>query len=217
MAKSIHSLSDNELIALAHQVADAIALDPPAYGATPASLISLNTSLTQFETDVTAQTAAIAAAKASTATKDTSRTPVEDKISTHRDTAKAAKASDALMAALGLPSGSDPSPSNATVPAGAVDTSERMRHTISWTDAASLDNKKKPRGAMGVEIWFKLDGPPPTDEKDCTFLTLDAFTPYVATYSGAEGGKTVHYMLRWRMRDGTTLAWGETVSATITG
>lgn len=32
----------------------------------------------------------------------------------------------------------------------------------------------------------------------------------------ADGGKMAHYMLRWRMRDGSTGAWGETVSATIT-
>jgi len=26
-----------------------------------------------------------------------------------------------------------------------------------------------------------------------------------------------HYLLRWRMRDGSVGAWGDTVSATITG
>ena len=84
-------------------------------------------------------------------------------------------------------------------------------------DMESLESALAARaGAMGVEIWCKLDGPPPTDEKDCTFLTLDAFTPYLATYPGGDGGKIAHYMLRWRLRDGATLAWGETVSATIT-
>jgi len=63
----------------------------------------------------------------------------------------------------------------------------------------------------------KIDGPPPADEKDVVFLTLDAFTPYVAEYGGDRAGKTAHYMLRWRMRDGSVGAWGETVSATITG
>ena len=42
-------------------------------------------------------------------------------------------------------------------------------------------------------------------------------TPYVAEYDGADAGKMAHYMLRWRMRDGSTTAWAETVSATITG
>lgn len=35
-------------------------------------------------------------------------------------------------------------------------------------------------------------------------------------YIGADGGKMAHYLLRWRMRYGSTTAWGETVRATIT-
>ena len=117
---------------------------------------------------------------------------------------------------MGIPSGGQTAP-NATIPAAAVDTSERLRHTLNWTDAATLDNKKKPRGAMGAEIWVKIDGPPPGNESDCTFLTLDSATPYMKEYSPAEAGKMAHYMIRWRMRDGSVSAWGETVSATITG
>ena len=131
--------------------------------------------------------------------------------------AKAAKIPEATYTQMGIPSNSDPAPSAATVPVGRVDTSERFRHTLSWVDAATPGTKKKPVGAMGVEIWAKIGEPPPTDEKDASFVTLDAFTPYVATYSGADVGKTAHYMFRWRMRDGSVGAWGETVSATITG
>jgi len=32
-----------------------------------------------------------------------------------------------------------------------------------------------------------------------------------------DAGKMAHYVLRWRMRDGSVGAWGDTVSATITG
>ena len=63
----------------------------------------------------------------------------------------------------------------------------------------------------------KLDGPPPVDETQCTFLTLDSKTPYLAEYAGADAGKMAHYLLRWRMQDGSVSAFGETVSATITG
>ena len=71
--------------------------------------------------------------------------------------------------------------------------------------------------ALGADIYVKLDGPPPTDASQCTFLTTDSKTPYMAEYDGSDAGKMAHYMLRWRMRDGTTGAWGETVSAPITG
>ncbi|MCC7306207.1 MAG: hypothetical protein IT173_01475 [Acidobacteria bacterium] len=38
-----------------------------------------------------------------------------------------------------------------------------------------------------------------------------------AAYEGTDAGKMGHDMLRWRMRDGTTGAWGETISATLAG
>ncbi len=82
------------------------------------------------------------------------------------------------MAALGIPVQSEKAPANATRPAVRVDTGQRLQHTIHWTEEATPDNKRKPRGAMGAEIWAKFDGPPPIDETECTFLTLDAFTPY---------------------------------------
>jgi hypothetical protein len=69
---------------------------------------------------------------------------------------------------------------------------------------------------IGCEIWVKIDGPPPGDEKECTFLALDTATPYVAEYTPEQAGKTAHYLLRWQLRDGSRTAFGETVSATIT-
>ena len=36
--------------------------------------------------------------------------------------------------------------------------------------------------ALGADIYVKLDGPPPTDASQCTFLTTDSKTPYMAEY-----------------------------------
>jgi hypothetical protein len=70
---------------------------------------------------------------------------------------------------------------------------------------------------MGAEIWVKLGDTAPGNEKDCAFLAVDSASPYVASYDPTDAGKIAHYMLRWRMNDGTLGTWGETVSATITG
>ena len=217
MAKSLQDLSDSELIDVANQLVAAMTADPPAYGTTPAQITALGNLVTTFDTDLTAQVAASAASKAATATKEGSRTPLVAAMRGHRDTAKASGATEAQMAATALPFGGEKVPASATVPAGSVDTSQRLRHTISWTDAAAPDNKRRPRGAMGAEIYVKIDGPPPADKTECTFLTVDSATPYVAEYDGSDAGKMAHYMMRWRMRDGSTGAWAETVSATITG
>ena len=217
MAKSLQELSDSELIDVANQLVAAMSANPPAYGTSAPKIAALDALRVTFDTDVTAQVAAAAASKAATATKEGSRAPLVNAMRGHRDTAKASGATEAQMAATALPFGGEKVPPTATVPAGSVDTSQRLRHTISWTDAAAPDNKRRPRGAMGAEIYVKLDGPPPTDQTQCTFLTVDSATPYVAEYDGADAGKMAHYMLRWRMRDGSTNAWAETISATITG
>jgi hypothetical protein len=217
MADSLSNASDTELAAIAAQVVLAAAPTPAMYGTTAAVITALDAKKDTFQADLDAHIAAQAAAKAATATKEASRALLIEALRSLRNVAKAASVSDAAMNALGIPVGNTVDPPAATVPVGSVDTSERLRHTISWTDAASPGIKRRPRGAIGAELWHKIDGPPPTDEKDCTFLTLDTATPYVAQFDGSQAGKMVHYMLRWRMRDGSVTAWGETVSATITG
>lgn len=214
---TLGGLSDSALIDVATQVITAMTPDPAVYFSSAPVVTALTTMKNGFSTDVAAHVAAQAAAKAATATKQAAREALESAIRSIRNIAKAGGTKEAAMADLGIPSGSSAAPSNATVPAGAVNTSERLRHTLSWTDAAALDNKRKPRGTMGCEIWLKLGGAPPVDENECVFLTLDAYTPYLSEYAGTDAGKMAHYMLRWRLRDGAVSAWGETVSATITG
>lgn len=136
-----------------------------------------------------------------------------------RDRVKAEGVADDKYAALGFPT-SGPvgeSVSNATVPVATVDTSKRLQHTIHWKDAAPGASKRKPKDVFGLEIWNKIDGPPPGSEKDCGFVTLDTGSPHLVEYDAEHAGKMVHYMLRWQFKDGSKSAWGETVSATITG
>lgn len=215
---SIQTISDSELIDIATQTFNAMDGNLGDYpGVTQQQVDDLKTFKDTFSADLVAHVAAQAAAKSATQTKDASRKLVEDQLRVLRNISKAGGASDASMAELGIPTTSAKAPSNATRPAARVDTSQRLQHTLHWTEESTPDNKRKPIGAMGAEIWVKLDGPPPVDETECTFLTLDAFTPYLKEYSGADAGKMAHYLTRWRMRDGSTKAWGETVSATITG
>jgi hypothetical protein len=194
----------------------AMTVAPPNYGLTAAEVASLDSAISDFTTGLTEHTTAQANARAKTLAKEGLRTALENVIRELRDKAKANKTSDSLMADLGLPAGAAAAPPNATQPIGEVDTSERMRHTISFSDKAADGNKRRPRGAVGCEIWVKIGSPEPASEKDCTFLGLDTQTPYVVDYTAEDVNKTAYYMLRWQMRDGSKSSWGETISATIT-
>lgn len=102
-----------------------------------------------------------------------------------------------------------------TRPVVKVDTSQRLRHEISFADATTPTRTAKPAGVRGAQIWVKIGDPPPIDPGELTFLATDTRTPYLATFDGADGGKTAHYMLRWENTRGEPGPWSETASATI--
>jgi len=218
MPDSISGATDTELLAIATQFHAAISGSPTAYGLTAAQATALLTEKNAFSDNLDVYIASRTSAQSARQAKDTERDALEALLRSYRNIAKAFPGiDDTLMASLGLPSGGGPTIENATVPIATVDTSVRLRHTIEFKDASADGGKRKPRGTIGCEIWLKLEGPPPTDETECTFLSLDTQTPYVAEYPGADGGKMAHYLLRWAMRDGSKGGWGDTVSATITG
>ena len=106
-----------------------------------------------------------------------------------------------------------------TRPIGVVDTSQRLRHEIRFSDEATPTKRAKPAGVMGCEIWVKVlpaGEAAPSGADGLSFLSLDTASPYIAEYDGANGGKTAHYMLRWVKSSGDKGPWSETVSATIT-
>lgn len=218
MPDSISDLSDDALIEAATRSCTAISRTPDLYpGVTEVQIDDLRAYCQIFGTDLNDHLAAQAAARSTNKTKEVSRRFVEDQLRNLRDAAIAAGTAEASIAMLGIPAPSAVAPPNATVPAAKVAANEHLRHIIEWTDAASPDNKRKPRGAVGAEIWLKLDGLPPNDEKDCTFMALDAYTPYLAEHAETNAGKIAHYMLRWRMEDGSVSQWGESASSEIKG
>ena len=50
---------------------------------------------------------------------------------------------------------------------------------------------------------------------ELTFLLLSTRTPAAAEFTGPDGGKTAHYMVRWLSTRGDAGPWSETASATI--
>ncbi len=53
------------------------------------------------------------------------------------------------------------------------------------------------------------------DPSALTFLGVDTRTPYLASFDGADAGKTAYYMLRWVSTTGEKGPWSETATATI--
>jgi len=118
------------------------------------------------------------------------------------------------------PRSGSPSPTRSrrpptTRPVVTVDVSQRLQHTIDFTDESTPTLRAKPAGVLGAEIWVKVDGPPPSDPSQLTVLAVDTRAPYTRDYDGAQGSTPAHYMLRWINSRGEVEPWSETATATI--
>jgi hypothetical protein len=100
-------------------------------------------------------------------------------------------------------------------PVATIDFSTRLQHTIHFADEATPRSKAKPDGVHGCEVWAKVGAEAPKDASEFAYLATDTATPYVATFDGADAGKTVWYMLRWVNTRGERGPWSSTFSAMV--
>jgi len=177
-----------------------------------------------FDTKMSANVTAQQAAQSARQAKDDSRDALESLVRALVNQLQVSSAvDDTERAALGI---TVPDRVRTAVvgditsrPIGVVDTSQRLRHEIRFSDEATPTKRAKPAGVMGCEIWVKVTAAgeaAPTSADELSFLSLDTASPYIAEFDGADGGKTAHYMLRWVKASGEKGPWSETVSATIT-
>ncbi|HEX8138350.1 MAG TPA: hypothetical protein VF544_12230 [Pyrinomonadaceae bacterium] len=192
-----------------------------ALGLTAADLAPLTSGQSEWATSYAAHVAAQTAAEGAQQTKKQTRDLFETTLrSLVRRIQGQPTLTDAQRAEMGISLRETPRTETGvptTRPIATVDTSQRLRHTINFTDETTPNSRAKPGGVMGCEIWVKVGDPAPTDPDQLQFLGTDTRTPYIATYGGEEAGKVAHYMLRWVNTKGEQGPWSQTVSATITG
>jgi hypothetical protein len=220
MANDLSKLSDRNLLAELRIFNDATALAPETFGLTTAETNDLKTDLNAFEAELDAWDAVNAQYDAQREAKDAAREQAYNRGRGQRKTARAKEGiTGESLASAGLESyDTEPTPSASpsSAPFALVDYG-KLRHTIRFRDKNTPDTDKKPDGIMGAEIWLKIGGEPPVDNKECEFLALDTATPYLNTFEAADAGKTAYYLLRWVSKNGDKGEWSEPVTATING
>jgi hypothetical protein len=191
-----------------------------ALGLTASDLTPLQTAQTDWEAAYAANVSAQAQAQSARQTKDDARSAQESLLRPLVARLQSSPAvTDAQRQALQLSVRSTvrtPAATPTSRPLATVDTSQRLRHTISFVDEMTPKSRAKPDGATGCEIWVKVGDPAPADPNELKYLATDTRTPYMAEFDGADAGKTAYYMLRWVNTRGERGPWSQTVSATIT-
>ena len=217
-ARDLDKMSNRDLAAGLKTYNEAITSNPADYGHTAADATAMGTAITDFETSLDAVDAVRAAEDAALADAKANRQALVALARTQFGVARAKPGiSNETLEKANLDAydtTKTDSPAPGSVPLGMVELA-KLRHIISFRDSATPDSEGKPGGVLGCEIWVKLDGDPPADETECTFLALDTASHYTVNYPGADGKKDAHYLLRWVSKGGEKGAWSEVVSATI--
>lgn len=107
-----------------------------------------------------------------------------------------------------------------TVSTATVDTQNRLRHRISYRDAAYVTRRARPDHTIGCEIWVAITSPGearPLDEEKYRNVALSTASPFTINFNGKDAAKTAHYRLRWMLNGGQKSSWGQITSATIVG
>jgi hypothetical protein len=186
---------------------------------------AISTEVSGFRTNLNAHTTARDASQSACQLKDEKRAAAEAVIrNVVRQFQASPDVSDAQREAMGLPVRSGVRRMAAVEmlsrPLGKVDTSERMRHRISYWDEATPNKRAKPRHALGCEIWCVLAAsidPAPLDPSAYQSLGLNTASPFMTEHAGKDVGKMAHYLLRWVGTTGEKGPWSDIISATIVG
>jgi len=201
--------------------AEYININHLALGLTAAQNTDLQALFTAWKTDYDAHIAEQATASSFVEKKDDSRKFLEDKIREFTNLMQASSAvTDEQKAALQITirkTTKTPTAVPSTRPVGIVDNRNRLEHKIKFFDEETPNSIKKPDGVRACEIWHKIDGPPPVDESEVTYVASDTRTPYIVHFEGTDAGKMAHYMLRWVNTRNEHGPWSETISVTISG
>lgn len=141
-----------------------------------------------------------------------------------------AATTDAMRAALGITirdSVLTPVDVPTSVPVVSVDTSERLRHTLHFSDSQMPTRRAKPKGVIGAEIWVQVGEAATTSQitnhqvtnalDSFTFVKLATRTPALVEFSGADAGQMASYVLRWVNTRGERGPLSAVATATVGG
>lgn len=191
-------------------------------GLKASDLLPLEAALTDWGKDYPAHIATQQAAEAARQTKDATRRRL---VSLIRPAAQFVQSylttTDADRARMGITirRGSlTPVAAPTTRPQVRVDTSQRLLHTLRFSDESTPTRRRKPHGVLGAEVWVALAAPqdaPPQLGEAFRFLALSSRGMMQADFSTAEVGKTAYYALRWISTRGETGPWSEIATATV--
>ncbi len=211
--------SEGNFTAYAHQFVTQISDNPKQYQLPNTLISNLGSQLTEWDDAYAAAIAARDAAKAATRLKDAVRKSLEETIreATRRVQANSDVTNEA-RAAAGIKihkSGKTPVGRPTTAPTGNVISTERLEHTLMFSDSTTPTRRAKPAGVKSCEVMVYIGENASRDPKQYRLATITTRTPVVISFEPEDGGKTANYLLRWLNSTDEPGPWSQIINATI--
>ncbi|QEG21481.1 hypothetical protein [Mariniblastus fucicola] len=102
-----------------------------------------------------------------------------------------------------------------TFPVGFVMATDRLEHTLSFSDSDTPTRRARPAGATGCEVYLFVGDDTPQSASKYSFRMLATRSPQRITFTDEQAGKTANYLLRWVNSKGENGPWSQIISATI--
>jgi len=211
--------SEADFLVWAKQFVGQVSAHPELYFLDADRIAELEKELTAFQTafddSITARDEALAA----TRNKQSVRKTFESSV---RVAAKMIQANDKVTDASRDAAGvhvhkqtRTPVAEPTTFPVGFVVATDRLEHTLSFSDSATPTRRARPAGVTGCEVYLFVGDDTPQSVSKYNFKMLSTRSPQRITFDDEVAGKTANYLLRWVNTKGEHGPWSQIISATI--
>ncbi len=108
-----------------------------------------------------------------------------------------------------------PSKTPETAPYITIDIQRNRQHVIGVYDYETANNRAKPEGVIGAEIWVYVGNSDEMTEKNMRYIGTATRRRLSFTHDEEDAGKEAQYLARWINRRGERGMWSNKSSATI--
>lgn len=210
---------DQDLAAWATNFESAIDTEYASYGLSSGQATAYTTAQADFVTKLATATDPATRTKVTVAAKDTSKALLVGLSRSYAMIAQAYPAiTPSLLATAGLTVRSTvptPIPAPVTVPLLSLLASLGQVVTLGYADSATPSAKKKPFGAIALQLVGKVSSTPLTDPDAVPTLKTVGRWPVSIQFTSDDIGKTVYIWGRWVTRKGLVGPWSSLCTAIV--
>lgn len=213
--------TDAGLDAWANNFADLITADPALYGLTPADALAIQTAVDAWNVSYPLATNPATRTTVTISQKNADKVAMVTICRTYASQVRinpGVANEDKLALGLNLPNNSpSPIPTPPTFPLLDIANAGPLIHVLRYADNTTPDSRRKPDGAVSLELWGVAAEAAVTDPALMQKILSVTKQPTNVTWPNEDLGKVASYIGRWINRKGEAGPWSAPINFVIAG